>query len=39
MHLLGLHHVSAITASAKENVQFYTHILGMRLCEENRQSR
>lgn len=34
MELLGIHHVSAITASAKENVHFYTKILGMRLVKK-----
>lgn len=34
MQLLGLHHVSAITASAKENVHFYTKIMGMRLVKK-----
>ncbi|MFA9560102.1 ring-cleaving dioxygenase [Evansella sp. AB-rgal1] len=33
-HLLGVHHVSAITANAKENYQFYTTILGMRLVKK-----
>jgi len=34
MQLLGLHHVSAITTSAKENVHFYTKIMGMRLVKK-----
>ncbi|MFB6280199.1 MAG: VOC family protein [Salinibacter sp.] len=29
--LLGLHHVSALTADASANVQFYTDVLGLRL--------
>jgi len=29
--LLGLHHVSALTAQASANVQFYTQVLGLRL--------
>jgi len=29
--LSGLHHVSALTAQASANVQFYTHVLGLRL--------
>lgn len=32
--LKGIHHVSAITASAKENLHFYTEILGMRLVKK-----
>ena len=31
MQLTGLHHVTAITAKAAENVAFYTQVLGMRL--------
>jgi glyoxalase family protein len=31
MELTGLHHVSAITAKAAENLDFYTRLLGMRL--------
>ncbi|RCW64246.1 ring-cleaving dioxygenase [Saliterribacillus persicus] len=34
MELKGLHHVSAITAVAKDNVRFYTEILGMRLVKK-----
>ncbi|WP_059105179.1 ring-cleaving dioxygenase [Shouchella shacheensis] len=30
----GQHHVSAITADAKENVRFYTDVLGMRLVKK-----
>lgn len=32
--LKGLHHVSAITADAKQNVAFYANILGMRLVKK-----
>ncbi|WP_456271390.1 ring-cleaving dioxygenase [Bacillus sp. AK031] len=32
--LKGQHHVSAITANAKENFNFYTQILGMRLVKK-----
>lgn len=32
--LMGLHHVTAITASAAENVRFYTRTLGMRLTKK-----
>ncbi|TSB46992.1 ring-cleaving dioxygenase [Alkalicoccobacillus porphyridii] len=32
--LKGQHHVSAITANAKENLHFYTEILGMRLVKK-----
>lgn len=31
----GQHHVSAITAKAKENYEFYTQILGMRLVKKS----
>ncbi|WP_430788773.1 ring-cleaving dioxygenase [Virgibacillus flavescens] len=34
MELKGIHHVSAITANAKQNYSFYTHILGMRLVKK-----
>ncbi|WP_028590256.1 ring-cleaving dioxygenase [Paenibacillus massiliensis] len=34
MKLLGLHHVSALTASAPKNYQFYTEIMGMRLIKK-----
>jgi len=33
--LTGLHHVTAITASAAENVRFYTRTLGMRLTKKS----
>src|SRR5688572_5185087 len=33
--LRGLHHVTAITASAAENVRFYTRTLGMRLTKKS----
>ncbi|MDT8860673.1 ring-cleaving dioxygenase [Alkalihalobacillus sp. MEB130] len=33
--LLGQHHVSAITANAKENYHFYTKVLGMRLVKKS----
>jgi glyoxalase family protein len=32
--LLGIHHVTAVTAKARENHQFYTQILGMRLVKK-----
>ncbi|WP_099156531.1 ring-cleaving dioxygenase [Virgibacillus ndiopensis] len=32
--LKGIHHISAITANAKQNYQFYTEILGMRLVKK-----
>lgn len=32
--LTGLHHVTAITGTARENVRFYTHTLGMRLTKK-----
>lgn len=31
MQLAGLHHVTAITARARDNYRFYVHVLGMRL--------
>ncbi|UOQ45190.1 ring-cleaving dioxygenase [Halobacillus salinarum] len=34
MNLLGIHHVSALTANAKKNYEFYTNILGMRLVKK-----
>ena len=33
--LKGIHHVSAITAKAKENFDFYTKVLGMRLVKKS----
>ncbi len=32
--LLGIHHVTAVTARASENHQFYTQVLGMRLVKK-----
>ena len=34
MNLTGLHHVSALTADAPRNVDFYTRVLGMRLVKK-----
>lgn len=34
MNLTGIHHVSPVTANAKENYQFYTDVLGMRLVKK-----
>ncbi|ASK61404.1 ring-cleaving dioxygenase [Virgibacillus phasianinus] len=34
MELKGIHHVSALTANAKQNYDFYTTILGMRLVKK-----
>ncbi|UOQ87264.1 ring-cleaving dioxygenase [Gracilibacillus salinarum] len=34
MQLKGIHHVSAITANAQDNFNFYTTILGMRLVKK-----
>ncbi len=34
MQLLGIHHVTAITGHAPQNVAFYTKILGMRLVKK-----
>lgn len=33
-NLTGIHHLTAITAQAKENKQFYTDLLGMRLVKK-----
>ena len=35
LNLLGIHHVSAFTANAKKNIDFYTKILGMRLVKKS----
>src|SRR5579864_3257903 len=34
MELGGLHHVTAVTAMASQNVAFYTEILGLRLVKK-----
>jgi len=34
MQLLGIHHLTAITANAKGNYTFYTNVLGMRLVKK-----
>jgi glyoxalase family protein len=34
MELGGLHHVTAVTTRASENVAFYTEVLGMRLVKK-----
>src|SRR5262245_55513904 len=34
MELTGLHHISAITAEAAKNVDFYTRVMGMRLVKK-----
>ncbi|HMM41009.1 MAG TPA: VOC family protein, partial [Thermomicrobiales bacterium] len=34
MELGGLHHVTAVTATASANVAFYTQVLGMRLVKK-----
>jgi len=34
MQLLGIHHLTAITANAPGNLEFYTQILGMRLLKK-----
>ncbi len=33
-NLTGIHHLTAITAQAKENKKFYTDLLGMRLVKK-----
>ena len=35
MHLEGLHHVTAITADAQRNVDFYVGVLGLRLVKKS----
>jgi glyoxalase family protein len=35
MKLNGLHHVTAVTAKARENYRFYTEVLGMRLVKKS----
>lgn len=35
MYLKGIHHVSAITANASKNYEFYTKVLGMRLVKKS----
>jgi glyoxalase family protein len=35
MQLLGIHHLTAITASIRANRRFYTHVLGMRLVKRS----
>src|SRR5690349_2400676 len=32
--LLGLHHVTAIVDDPQENIDFYTHVLGLRLVKQ-----
>jgi glyoxalase family protein len=34
MHLEGIHHITAITANARENVDFYARVLGLRLVKK-----
>lgn len=34
MELKGIHHMSAITANAKKNLEFYTDVLGLRLVKK-----
>lgn len=34
MSILGLHHVTAVTAQAQQNLDFYTRILGLRLVKK-----
>ncbi len=35
MQLLGIHHLTAITAAVRENYRFYTRVLGMRLVKRS----
>ncbi|MFO8037622.1 MAG: ring-cleaving dioxygenase [Anaerolineales bacterium] len=34
MQLNGLHHVTAVTAEVESNLEFYTHVLGLRLVKK-----
>ncbi|MCG3089509.1 ring-cleaving dioxygenase [Sporosarcina cyprini] len=34
MNIIGIHHVTAMTQDAADNVQFYTEVLGMRLIKK-----
>jgi len=34
MQLTGLHHVTAVTGNTAKNVEFYTHVLGLRLVKQ-----
>jgi glyoxalase family protein len=34
MHLYGIHHITAITANAQRNVDFYVRVLGLRLVKK-----
>jgi glyoxalase family protein len=34
MNLTGIHHLTAITANAPENLRFYTEVLGLRLVKK-----
>ncbi|HEY7899052.1 MAG TPA: VOC family protein, partial [Gemmatimonadaceae bacterium] len=33
--ILGIHHVTAITGNAQDNLDFYTLVLGMRLVKKS----
>src|SRR5690606_38175419 len=35
MQLSGIHHLTAISASIRQNHRFYTHVLGMRLVKRS----
>ncbi|MQA91624.1 MAG: ring-cleaving dioxygenase [Gemmatimonas sp.] len=35
MHLLGFHHLTAISAQIRENYRFYTEVMGMRLVKRS----
>jgi glyoxalase family protein len=39
MELGGIHHVSAITANAEKNFDFFTRILGLRLVKKKCEPR
>ena len=34
MHLYGIHHITAITADAQRNVDFYVRVLGLRMVKK-----
>ena len=35
MQLHGIHHLTAVSASIRENLRFYTHVMGMRLVKRS----
>ena len=35
MHLLGLHHITAIASDPRQNLAFYTQVLGLRFVKKS----